>query len=187
MEKENRRVRMTKLLIRTALIELMQEKPFSSITIKELCEQADINRTTFYKHYADQNAVLSEIEADLVERTMEYMKDVSRDAATIDFIEAFLKYVRENAVLFRVLFCGGGEHEQQMLSYMQSVLKELRANLPQYGTEKQEKYVLNFLMYGSFHVLLTWIENDFDLSEKEAAELIFTMCDSISNGVAVHG
>ena len=184
MEKENRRVRMTKTLIRTALVELMQEKNFPSITIKELCSRADINRTTFYKHYSDQEAVLSEIEAELVDRTMDYMKDVSRDAATIDLIEAFMHYVRQNAALFRVLFCGGGTHEQQMLSYMQNVLKGLRSNLPGYGTEKQEKYVLDFLMYGSFHVLLTWIENDFDMPEKEIAGLIYTMCDSISTGIA---
>ena len=184
MKTENRRVRMTKTLIRTAMIELMQEKSFSSITIKELCDRADINRTTFYKHYSDQTAVLSEIEAELVNRTMEYMKDVSRDAATIDFIEAFLKYVRENSTLFRLLFCSGGEHEKQMLSYMQSVLVQLRPNLPEYGSKKQEKYVLNFLMYGSFHVLLTWIEQNFDLPEKEVAELIYTMCDSISTGIA---
>ena len=174
---------MTKKMIRTALIELMQEKPFSSITIKELCERADINRTTFYKHYGDQNTVLAEIEADLADRTAEYMKDVSRDAATVEIIEAFLRYVRQNAKLFHVLFCSGGEHDQQMLAYMQRVLKKLRSNLPEYGSEKQEKYILNFLMYGSFHVLLTWIEQNFDISEKEAAQLIFTMCDSISTGL----
>ncbi|MBR3311972.1 MAG: TetR/AcrR family transcriptional regulator [Solobacterium sp.] len=184
METESRRVRMTKKLIRTALIELMQEKSFSAITIKELCIRADINRTTFYKHYTDQKDVLSEIEAELVDRTMDYMKDVSRDAATIDFIEAFLKYVRTNSDLFKVLFCSGGEHEKMMLSYMQNVLKQLRPNLPEYGSQKQEKYVLSFLMYGSFHVLLTWIEQDFDLPEKEVAELIYTMCDSISTGIA---
>ena len=60
--KESRRVTMTKMLLKTALIELMQEKPFQQITIKELCEQADLNRTTFYLHYADQSAVLREIE-----------------------------------------------------------------------------------------------------------------------------
>ena len=61
-QKESRRVTMTKLLLKTALIELMQEKPFPQITIKELCERADLNRTTFYLHYADQTAVLREIE-----------------------------------------------------------------------------------------------------------------------------
>ena len=44
--KESRRTHMTKMLLKTALIELMQEKPFRQITIKELCERADLNRTT---------------------------------------------------------------------------------------------------------------------------------------------
>ena len=50
---ESRRTQMTRRLIRTALIELMGEKTFERITIKELCERADVNRTTFYLHYSD--------------------------------------------------------------------------------------------------------------------------------------
>ena len=58
---DSRRTQMTKKLFRTALVELMQEKPFHKITIKEICDRADLNRTTFYLHYEDQNQLLNEI------------------------------------------------------------------------------------------------------------------------------
>lgn len=35
------------------LLSLMAEKPFQTISVKELCERADINKSTFYKHFDD--------------------------------------------------------------------------------------------------------------------------------------
>ena len=59
MNKENQRVKLTRQLLQNSLIELMQEKPIAKTTIKEICETADINRSTFYLYYADQYALLN--------------------------------------------------------------------------------------------------------------------------------
>lgn len=48
---ESRRTRYTRRAMQDALIDLMRERPLGSITIKTLCEQADVNRSTFYAHY----------------------------------------------------------------------------------------------------------------------------------------
>ena len=47
------RTRVTKMLIRRAFTDLLRSKPIQSITIRELCERAGINRGTFYCHYTD--------------------------------------------------------------------------------------------------------------------------------------
>ena len=53
-KKENDlRVRVTNMLIRRAFMELLKQKPLQNISIKELCEKAEINRGTFYAHYTD--------------------------------------------------------------------------------------------------------------------------------------
>lgn len=44
----------TKELLKKSLLELLTKKPLSKITIKELCERVDINRTTYYRYYLDQ-------------------------------------------------------------------------------------------------------------------------------------
>lgn len=180
MQKENRRTKMTKMLFRTALVELMQEKSFSKITVKEICDRADLNRTTFYKHYNDQEDILDEIESDLIERSIAYMKNVSREEGTVAMIEAYLHYVKENAVLFRVMFSGLG-NDNRIFSYTSNVLQHLQSNLPDYGTPVQEHYILSFIMNGSFRIILTWIDSDFDIPERELARLIYTLCDSISD------
>lgn len=46
--KESRKTLMTKKVFRKVLLELLQSKPLSKITITEICEKADLNRSTFY-------------------------------------------------------------------------------------------------------------------------------------------
>ncbi|HCA30580.1 MAG TPA: TetR/AcrR family transcriptional regulator, partial [Ruminococcaceae bacterium] len=62
--KESRKTRYTRMVLQDSLLELMKNKPISKITIKELCETADINRTTFYAHYRDQYDLLRTIEGE---------------------------------------------------------------------------------------------------------------------------
>lgn len=176
--KESRRVTMTKMLLKTALIELMQEKPFQQITIKELCEQADLNRTTFYLHYADQSAVLREIEDEATQKTIEYMKHASPSDGTVDLIERFLNYVKENPMLFRTLLLSG-ERASFKPEFIASTLSEIRTNLPYYGDELHTKYVITFLMEGSAHVISEWLDAGFDLPARDIAETIYVLCDSV--------
>ncbi len=58
-KKEDRRIAMTKRLLKAALIELLKEQDIYHISIRELCERADVNRTTFYKYYGSQFDLLS--------------------------------------------------------------------------------------------------------------------------------
>ena len=58
-KKEDRRIAMTKRLLKAALIELLKEQDIYHISIRELCERADVNRTTFYKYYGSQFDLLT--------------------------------------------------------------------------------------------------------------------------------
>ena len=51
--KEDRRIRRTKKLLKQALAQLMDEKEFKDITVRDITERADLNRGTFYLHYRD--------------------------------------------------------------------------------------------------------------------------------------
>lgn len=59
--KEDRRIRRTKKLLKQALAQLMDEKDFKDITVKDITERADLNRGTFYLHYTDTYAILRSI------------------------------------------------------------------------------------------------------------------------------
>ena len=76
--KNNRRTIMTKRLLKTALIELMQDTPINKITIKDICQQADLSRSTFYLHYTDQYDLLNDLESEAISTIMNQIKKSHR-------------------------------------------------------------------------------------------------------------
>lgn len=71
--KENQRVMLTKRLLKESLLSLLKEKRIEKISISELCKEAGINRSTFYKHYDTQYDLLYELETDLAEDLHKYI------------------------------------------------------------------------------------------------------------------
>ena len=61
-KKENQRTRLTKMLFKDGLIALLQKKTIYQISVTELCEAAELNRSTFYKYYNNVRDVLTELE-----------------------------------------------------------------------------------------------------------------------------
>ena len=62
MENTDNRVRYTKKVLQETLMKILQKKHIDKVTVKELCEEASVNRGTFYLHYSTPNDVLMEIE-----------------------------------------------------------------------------------------------------------------------------
>ena len=65
--KTDARVRYTVHMIQNVFLELLKEKPVAKITVKEICEHAEINRSTFYKHYQDVYDLMEKLENEAVE------------------------------------------------------------------------------------------------------------------------
>ena len=93
-------------LIRDAFLALMQENGSAKMTVTEIVRRADINRATFYAHYSDVQAVISEIENEIIGK----MFDVLREAPQGDFLsnpkpllDSIRVYVEENIDHFRIL------------------------------------------------------------------------------------
>ena len=178
--KNNRRAKMTKLLFHNALLELMQEKPFSKITIKEICEQADLNRTTFYLHYADQNELLKEIERDTCQKTHEYIKKLDTASDISELITALLKYIKQNHIIFNTLF-SSGETDWFQVELVQNVLIKVYDKFPDFRNTAYKNYIIGSLMHGTCHMIIEWINNRFDLKESELAALIIAFSSSAEN------
>ena len=62
MPKLDRRVRYTKQVIKDSFLELLENNNYEDITVKAVCQKADINRATFYSHYETLSALMEEIE-----------------------------------------------------------------------------------------------------------------------------
>ena len=67
------RVKKTKRAIQNAFIELLREKPVEKITVKEIAERAEINKTTFYAHYETLDTLTDQMEQQTVQMVTEQM------------------------------------------------------------------------------------------------------------------
>ena len=74
-KKENQRIMLTKQLLQTAFLKLLQLKPIHAISIRELCTEAGINRTTFYYHYGSQYDLLADISGRFLDSIARCLKD----------------------------------------------------------------------------------------------------------------
>ena len=68
------RVRYTKMIIKVNFIELLGKKPINKITVKEICDLAEINRATFYKYYMDAYDLMDKIEEEILEELQSIMQ-----------------------------------------------------------------------------------------------------------------
>ena len=70
------RVKRTRNLLKQAFIELMQEIGFRSITVQNITERAEINRATFYAHFADKYQLIEQVMIESFEQTLQdYISD----------------------------------------------------------------------------------------------------------------
>ena len=83
-KKLDRRTAYTRMVIKESLYKLLEKKHLSEITVKELCAQADINRTTFYRNYMDiydlydNNEFTSQDEVDEMAIQLKILEDACR-------------------------------------------------------------------------------------------------------------
>jgi AcrR family transcriptional regulator len=182
-EKENQRVRLTKLLLKNQLQALLLQKPISRISVKEICEGAGVNRSTFYQHYADPYALLNDLEDDIIFRTAEYISRIGPEKSGRAYLVSLMAYVRENAAILSVLLSpeSGGDFQKR---FMQVVLHRLRALDPALAESELIPYITQFLLMGNIGVILEWIKNGFSLPDERVADLIYNLSDNLVKAAA---
>lgn len=98
-QQESRRVRMTKRLMKEALLELMEEKDLMCITVTAICETADVHRSTFYNYYMDPADLFREIEQDFLDRipTPSQILKQNNQKAILEATTVFFDFMQENS------------------------------------------------------------------------------------------
>ena len=100
-KKEDRRVAMTKRMLKDALTGMLRETDIYHVSIRELCQRADVNRTTFYKHYGNQFDLLADMEKDLLDFLS---ATITQHAANpVRIIEAACEYMESHLEFGRLI------------------------------------------------------------------------------------
>ena len=176
-KKVDRRVRKTKSQLRAGLARLMQEKGIGEITVKELVNEVDINRSTFYLHYSDIPALLREIEDDMMEEMERAVREHPiKEDSTSRFIEDIFRVLNENREISRALIGPHGD-----LGFVRGIEKLLEENssefLAQLFPERVQdmKYFYSYCLNGCLGFVKTWLEDGEAKPPEYAADLTFRM------------
>jgi Transcriptional regulator len=174
--KDDRRVKYTKMVLKESLIKLLEKKALSQISIKEICEDADINRATFYAHYSDQYDLLKKIENELLDNINAHIADFnqkSNDIGAVSTAENIFEYLEENAKIFRLLLSERGDFSFQkklMMLVYDEIIAELTDN--NMVTKEDAEYIYSFTITGCVGIVQKWLDDDMKKSAHYMAEII---------------
>lgn len=169
----------------TALISLIDEKDFELITVKEICEVAGVNRSTFYLHYDNTNDLLKEtIEAvykDFFGRfSVEGPKEVNIADKTDDelflitpkYLMPYLEFVEDNRKLFLIMY-----EKNEMMGAERTYEKWFKEIfgpiLTRFGvSEEEQPFIMIFYLNGIIGLINEWLARDCAQSKEEIISII---------------
>jgi AcrR family transcriptional regulator len=129
----DRRVERTRAQLRSAMIDLIESRERSDITVQEVTRRAGVNRATFYQHYRDKDELLQQTIDALVDEIFDACTPILAgqdrfESATVhpSVVEAYLK-IGKRPDLFRRLLGTGGEPTCVRIFSERSVVLALQA------------------------------------------------------------
>ena len=122
---EDRRARRTRRLLKESLLELMEQKHFSEISVRDVTDNADMNRTTFYLHYTDTTQLLQSMEEDLLTEAQmlvnAHIQETVADGSLRPVFEPILDFVVEHREVCAILF--ENNEVSQFAAHLQQLIR----------------------------------------------------------------
>lgn len=169
-----------------ALITLLEKKDFEYISIKEICEVAGVNRSTFYLHYENTADLLKETTQYITDSFLTYFSVDTKSIAykynncelkdlvfiTPQYLIPYLTYIKENQKVFKTAIKHLGTMDFQkvydkMFKFIFNPVLE-RFSFP----ERDRVYVLKFYLTGITAIVMEWLKNDCEESIDDISRII---------------
>lgn len=162
--RQDRRCVRTRRAIKQILMKLIAEEDADSITIKEIAEKADINRKTFYSHYKDVNAVLDDIQNDLVDKLYGVLKgcEISRVLGDpYPFFQKLTEIINEDFDFYKYLI-----RSQSASNFWEKIKGALKRRImdslhDEMASSKEAlSFTVEFIVSGILSVYWEWIGSE---------------------------
>ena len=160
----------TALLMDEALLLLLEKKNFEFITVKEICDKAGVNRSTFYLHYENMDDLLKETLQLINKKFNESFgeKIINLNVSSKDdlffikdeYLMPYLNLIKKHKKIFKLI------HDKPYIFDNNSTKDNLYNSLFNqiltiYGVKDEDKeYVFAYYTQGTLAIILKWVEND---------------------------
>ena len=173
-EKTDRRVTYTKMVLKQSLLELLRVLPIEKITVKDICEKADINRGTFYTHYTDPFDLLTQIENELFNDILVTIEVSLKPDAISGLLVLIFETILKNSDLCKVLFSDFGD--KAFLKRIIYIAREgsVAAWKKMIPAVRDDQMELLYLFYanGCVAIIQHWVQSGMKESPRELSDMI---------------
>ena len=169
-----------------ALLSLLEKKPFEYVTISELCEEAGVNRSTFYLHYENTADLLQEATAYVLDNFTSYfavdMESITSKYANCDlqelnfinekYLHPYLLFIIENQRLFEAVLSQPTTFDSKAIfqRLFDNIFKPILDRF-HYPADEQ-KYVMMFYLNGITAIITEWLKDGCKKSIEEISCII---------------
>lgn len=162
----DRRRRYTQQVIKEAYIDLLQKSRTEEITVKEICELADINRATFYRNFQDIYDLFETIEKELI------LEAFPQGTKSTDLTQ-MLKIIYDNQIFYREAL-RDGKISGNSLQIVERIKEELIPCISDEKRKNEEEYNICFryIVFGTTGVIKDWIDSGCEKPINELAEVL---------------
>ncbi len=175
---ENQRIRLSKAMLKSALLNLLSEKPLNQITVHEICRTAEINRTTFYKYYGSQFDLLEEIQKDFFTRLDENLKNIG--SSNPDALLDVLKYLHTQRGTFCILVNAMPDRAfAEQLFSISAVGFLFKSRIDDHYSAMQAKYIKLFVFQGAYAIIRDWLSSREPEPAAEIAQILHALRDKL--------
>jgi AcrR family transcriptional regulator len=169
---EDLRVRKTRKLLQNALMTLTIREGFESVTVKDICEHAMVNRTTFYRHYADKFDLLDQYMDNLYHLLDQPARESGFDLPSAGLVR-LLEHLRGHADFYRAMLGPNGypHFAERIRDYIeQRIQRSLPTNLAPADSDRPPlDMMLGYISSAGLGAILWWLEKDMPVSAKQMA------------------
>ncbi|EJE97558.1 TetR/AcrR family transcriptional regulator [Liquorilactobacillus mali] len=170
------RYQKTKTAILRAIEKLLQNKDFEKISIKDICEEAQVSRSAFYLHYTDKYDLAKQCQLELIETANMLIKErviVKRKDLMLTMLNLLLGKERVMALL--ISSHGSSEIQENIRQVMRENMRKNILPLTDLKFEgpTEERYFLSFFSNALFGIIQEWINS----GQKESPEEIVALVD----------
>jgi len=177
-KKENRKSRYSKMVIRESLMELMKSKSILGVSVKDICDLADISRSTFYDHYKDQYDLLKQIEDETLayfEDMLDKYKDKQTKKDTYQMVEEMLTYIANNGSTIHVLLGENGDiNFQKKLLYHFVMHNQITKYFSEDQNDEAKIYDSAFLVQGAIGLIQHWLKDNLAMPIPQLAKMLMS-------------
>ena len=169
--KSDARVKYTKMILRQSLLTLLREKSIDKITISELCKKAEINRGTFYSHYATAYELLKDIEESYIADNLKTFRDFWSSNYEMNNMQLIFENIHTNRDIYQVLLGENGDPDFKNKIRKESVNGIIEGWQKEYPSFERDDivFLFEFIFGGMTQLIINWTKDDQGISPEEMA------------------